>query len=188
MSPEKLLPQRTRGRRDSRPRSALCGESCLAMKPRPHVILLWLLALAACLGVVWQTRFTADMSAFLPQSPSRGAAGAGRADEGRRAVAPAAGRHRGRRRGGRAQLSKDLAARLRASARVRRGAERRSRGLDARPRDPVPPPLPAQPRGQRRALRRRRPARRHRRQHRPAGLAGRADDQAPACRATRPAN
>lgn len=33
-------------------------------------ILVWLLALAACLAVVWNTRFTADMSAFLPQRPS----------------------------------------------------------------------------------------------------------------------
>jgi predicted exporter len=33
-------------------------------------VVLWLLALVACLGVVWQTRFTTDMSAFLPKSPS----------------------------------------------------------------------------------------------------------------------
>ncbi|HZV53903.1 MAG TPA: MMPL family transporter [Rhodocyclaceae bacterium] len=30
----------------------------------------WLLALAACLAIIWQSEFTADMSAFLPQRPS----------------------------------------------------------------------------------------------------------------------
>jgi predicted exporter len=33
-------------------------------------IIVWLLALTACLVVVWNSTFTADMSAFLPQRPS----------------------------------------------------------------------------------------------------------------------
>lgn len=41
--------------------------------PRParaRIVTLWLAALALCLGIVAHTRFTADMSAFLPRSPT----------------------------------------------------------------------------------------------------------------------
>jgi len=37
---------------------------------RARAVVLWLLFLAACLGSVAHTRFTADMSAFLPRSPT----------------------------------------------------------------------------------------------------------------------
>jgi predicted exporter len=37
---------------------------------RHRAVALWLLGLVACLAVIWQSRYTADMSAFLPQRPS----------------------------------------------------------------------------------------------------------------------
>lgn len=39
-------------------------------RPARRAIVLWLLALAACLAVIARSHFTADMSAFLPQSPT----------------------------------------------------------------------------------------------------------------------
>ena len=39
------------------------------MMDRRRVLVFWLLALAAGIAVVWQTRFTADLSAFLPSQP-----------------------------------------------------------------------------------------------------------------------
>jgi predicted exporter len=40
------------------------------MKPGRAAVLVWLLALAACLAIVVNSRYTADMSAFLPSRPS----------------------------------------------------------------------------------------------------------------------
>lgn len=39
-------------------------------RPAKGAVFLWLLALAACLAIIARTHFTADMSAFLPQSPT----------------------------------------------------------------------------------------------------------------------
>jgi predicted exporter len=35
-----------------------------------RAVLIWLLALAACLTIVWRSQFTADMSTFLPKNPT----------------------------------------------------------------------------------------------------------------------
>ncbi|MCB1954692.1 MAG: MMPL family transporter [Rhodocyclaceae bacterium] len=40
------------------------------MSRRPVIIAVWLLILALCIGNVFRTRFTADLSAFLPRSPT----------------------------------------------------------------------------------------------------------------------
>ncbi|WP_155402875.1 hypothetical protein, partial [Ralstonia solanacearum] len=37
---------------------------------RPPAVLVWLLGLLACLAVIGRTSFVADLSAFLPRSPS----------------------------------------------------------------------------------------------------------------------
>ena len=40
------------------------------MKRRPVIVVLWLLVLAACIAGTVRTRFTADLSAFLPRTPT----------------------------------------------------------------------------------------------------------------------
>ncbi len=40
------------------------------MSRRPLIVAVWLLVIALCVGNVFRTRFTADLSAFLPSSPT----------------------------------------------------------------------------------------------------------------------
>ena len=40
------------------------------MKARYVPVLLWIAGMAACIAVIANTRFTADMSAFLPKAPT----------------------------------------------------------------------------------------------------------------------
>ena len=145
-----------------------------------RAFLLWLLAMLAGAAIVWNSRFTADMSFFLPARPTaeqqvlvdqlkEGAVA-------RLLMVAIDGGDAAQR----AALSRELARSTRQNARIRRGAERRSRQPRCRPRFPVPPPLPAQPRRHARALHGRRPADGDCRQHRPPRLAGRPDAQADA--------